>query len=367
MSSGLLDRSRPRRPKGVSRAQRWLQHRAKKLGSAFRLVSLQTVFHHDYLYQVYLDLEDEGGPAPGTDGISYADLTHQEAGKILKPLAVELQRLSVLPAQPRSVQIRKILSTEMRGLNLPILMDRVTAKGLAVAVEPTLDRQFLNGSWAYRKGRSAWRMLSDVMYQMAQTNQCVLAINDVKKCFDNVRVDQVLGALRELLAADATASPSSLGNNDLDLFLSAVEIVLRGPNHDRTIGIDQGNNLSTHCVNALLHFAHDIHFETMSDPLWWRYSDNLIYATKSVSKGNQVLARVRHLLKPYGLELKGEDGVLDIRKGDIAQIMGFALRIEGKRFRIGLTSKALAQLEEYLKEAHRNVNPSQAAHMSVLG
>ena len=54
--------------------------------------------------------------------------------------------------------------------------------------------------------------------------------------------------------------------------------------------------------------------------------NNLVYLAQSVSKGAQALDKISSLLQPLGLNLKGEDGVTNLRAGGTAQLLGFSLR-----------------------------------------
>src|SRR5262249_26983668 len=135
--------------------------------------------------------------------------------------------------------------------------------------------------------------------------------------------------------------------------LALVGTVLRGGEPRRVRGIDQGAPYSPTALNALLHDWLDVPLTaTLSAPPWFRYADNLVYATKGVPEGRHVLARIRHLLRPLGLALKGEDGVIDLAAGGEAQILGFTTRWQGERLVHGLGKQALDQLRRHLGSSH---------------
>ena len=131
-------------------------------------------------------------------------------------------------------------------------------------------------------------------------------------------------------------------------------------------GIDQGSPYSPLALNVLLHRHHDLGF-SQADPPWFRYVDNLTYPCHSVAEGQQILARAGHSLHDIGLRLKGQDGVVDLGRGEQAQLLGFKLFRVGSQLRFGLGEQAWLKLEQSLQEAHKSPNPAQMATAVIRG
>ena len=95
--------------------------------------------------------------------------------------------------------------------------------------------------------------------------------------------------------------------------------------------------------------------------------DNVAYLCHSVAEGQQILARVGSKLNDIGLQLKGEDGVRDLGRGEQAQLMGFKLYREGSQLKFGLGEHAWLRLEQSLEEAHDSSHPAQMAIAAIRG
>ena len=199
---------------------------------------------------------------------------------------------------------------------------------------------------------------------MQRTGHAVLAIDDVRKAFDNVPIDTLSECHREALAR---VRQRNFSKQDKERTLALVEAVFRGHDRERQRGIDQGAPYSPTGLNVLLDKYHDrVMMAINKDLLWFRYADNLTYLVRSMAEGGQVLKKVGRALEPLGLSLKGEDGVRDLRRGDTAQLLGFSLRWAEPKLQFGIGSAALDQLRQHLGQAHVTLNPGRAAHEVAL-
>ena len=111
----------------------------------------------------------------------------------------------------------------------------------------------------------------------------------------------------------------------MDKLLEIIEIILRGSDETKQVGIDQGNCYSPTALNVLLQFVHDCPLERSGNTLWYRYADNVVYPVKSVSEGHKVLCKSRNLLNSVHMTLKGEDPPADLANRSIA-VLGIKLR-----------------------------------------
>jgi hypothetical protein len=242
-----------------------------------------------------------------------------------------------------------------RTLTLRNLADRIVAAALNGVLTPVWEPVFAPWSMGFRPGRGVLLLLAELEAVVAQEGRWVLAVDDVRKAFDNVRIDDAL----------ADHVPYVRDDRLLDL----VGRVLRGGDDHKLIGIDQGSAYSPTALNARLHHAHDRHIDecTVSPPRF-RYADNLVYACRCVPEGRQVLAQSQRLLEAAGLTLKGEDGPpVDLRQGGHAQLLGFTLSHENGKLRYELGEDAWQKLANNLSTAHEAEDPTDAARLAVRG
>jgi retron-type reverse transcriptase len=328
-------------------------------------VTLSQIANNDFLYDCYLQLKEHGGWGAGLDHITFADLSPSEWGAVMRQLQKTLLRSRYRPQRPRHVLIPKPGTTEKRTLKLGSIVDRVVALALHRTLEPHFNKLFLSGSWGFRHGRDTWHMLADLKNTMEDKQQWIMAIEDVRKAFDNVEIAQLANALTR-----ARQELMTLGTNKATInhsVFNLIAAVAKGTTQERTMGIDQGNNFSPTSLNILLHYIHDVPLTaTGLFPFWWRYADNLVYLCRDVSEGHQMLLDVQGLLGKAGLTLKGKDGVTDLRVKPV-QLLGFQLQELNGKLQLCPGKQAWDELRRHLMNAHETTNPTRVAQQVILG
>jgi hypothetical protein len=73
-----------------------------------------------------------------------------------------------------------------------------------------------------------------------------------------------------------------------------------------------------------------------------------VYLCRDVPEGKEVLARSQELLEPAGFTLKGEDGVQDLRQGQLAPVLGFRLSKRAKQLHFEPGPDSWTKLEQNL-------------------
>ena len=328
------------------------------------MITLTQIAQPEFLYDGLRHLREHGGQAPGLDGIRYGDLSPSEWGEITRAISKALLRFSYRPQRTRKVPIPKPGTTEQRILSLGSDCDRIVALAIHRTLEPHLDQLFLPGSWGFRSGRGVWQMLAHLKRTAEETGRWVLAIDDVRKAFDNVRIDKLTETL-ERAQHDLKGKDTPIKLNDSVRKLIAV--IAKGTAQTRTIGLDQGNNVSPMALNVVLHYIHDLPLTAaVNFPVWYRFADNLAYLCQSVSEGQQMLDRVEKLLQHSGLRLKGKEGVTDLRTNP-TQLLGFQLREQNGSLHFSAGQHAWDTLEEHLRNAHTANDPHQVANEAITG
>lgn len=333
---------------------------------------LENFASRKHLFECAQKIIANGGPAAGPDRVHPADLTPSEVGKIVGMLSQRIADGSYRPQHTRAIEIPKSGTTETRTIRIANFTDRVVASALHAAVGPLVDNMFLDLSYGFRRGRNVWMLMAELKVRTEADNKWVLAIEDVRKAFDTVCIDDVLNAHRQLLDKHpALPCDYSVKSGILEL----IGRVLRGADQNRQVGIDQGNPYSPLALNVTLHLNHDVPMaRDAHKPLWLRetgdvarYVDNLLYRSTSVREGMQVLERARQTLRTIDLGLKGTGGIFNLTTGDEAQLLGVTVRRVGNEMRFGPGQLALDHLQEHLAGTFELPDPVSAARKRLQG
>ena len=320
----------------------------------------------DHLRYAYLRLEAEGGAAPGPDGATYDRLSVNEVFDNLRVLARVLKDGTYRPALAREKSIEKSTPGQYRTILMRNLMDRVAGKALQIATRPFWEYRFPRNCYAYRPRRGIWDMIAAIEVALRRTGRRVLAIGDVKTAFDTVPIDRVVHWHRVVLARVRLAN---YPRAERERMAALIEAVLRGDDPNQITGIDQGGCYSPTALNVLLGYELDRPLKTIpTNPLGFRYSDNIAYLVSSVSDGLHVLEQVNHLLLPLGMKLKGEGGgVHDLSTGDAVTLLGLDLQWTNGVLDLKPPVKAWTTLRQNLQECYKTPIPSRSALTVLTG
>jgi len=318
--------------------------------------TFERVADPESLIGCYHELKAGGGHSPGPDGVTYDALGPAEVAIVLREAAKAIRRGAYRPGPAREQAIPKT-GGGSRTLTIGNLVDRVVGAALNRALTPYFETVFFGSSYGFRPELSPQHLLADLMAAMAAVRITTLAIDDVKRAFDNVPIAPLMEIFAEHIE-DAS-------------LLQLVETVLRGgQDRDRAEAIPQGSPLSPLALNVFLHFVHDRPLEGDPDfPPLFRFADNVCYLTGSVPEGRWALDHVRQLLAHAGLALKGADGdPVDLREGGEASLLGFRLSLRVGLLRLDLGEDALeTDLTHCLNSAHDDPDPRRAARTALRG
>jgi RNA-directed DNA polymerase len=315
--------------------------------------ALENVLDSDALLQTFDRLARKGGKAPGPDGISYGDVSRHEIAKALRLTSQAIREGRYRPAEARVVSIPKD-SGGTRELRLRNIVDRIVANRVAEYLTPLLDPKFDTRSFGFRPDRDVAQLFHHMEWLAEKGGLVHIAIDDVRKAFDNVPIPKVPKLLER----------SGIEPKLVDLATT----ILKGENELRKIGIDQGSALSPLILNLLLDHALDQAIRSRHPGVaLLRYADNLIILAKSALAAEEAMQTARESLNEIGMTLKGpNDPAKDLRDHDVTTL-GWTLRLVGRRLRYVPDQKAWNKLEEALKGVAQEKNPDQQARSTVLG
>ncbi len=332
------------------------------------VLHFERIFSREGLFEAFLQLKEKNGPGAGIDGIKYDLLSNREAGIIAGQLAQVIQEGEYRPAATRAVKIPKPGKSEHRTLQLPVIGDRMVAKALLTALAPHLERLFLPGSHGFRRGHSFWGLFVDLEARLQQTGLTVVATADIRKAFDNVVISRAMRAFERLFNEPAFREQAfaNVDEQDDQRLLKMIEVLMRGHDADRKVGIDQGSPFSPTILNVLLHYAHDVNHEKRETP-WFRYADNLVYLARDADAARKLLRHTGNLLDKVKMTTKAESvEVVDLATETLAAF-GVNAHLQDNKLHFALGEQPWSKLNEELRKLHEGRNSQELANCVILG
>lgn len=348
------------------------QRKLQRQSGEFEAPTLELVFSRENLFRSFQALKQEGGQAPGIDGIRYDDLSPQEAGDIMAELSERILRDTWRPSETRPVLIPKKSSSERRELRIAVIGDRFVAKALHDAMKPLLEVVFLGSSYGFRPQRSVLHLLADLGENMERLGHWVVTEDDIRKAFDNVPVAVALQSHNQLFneaGVRARYQRAGLsGEKETGRLLRLVKRLLGGPDQCRMIGIDQGSPYSPDVLNLVLHYHHDVPLSrNEGNPPPVRYADNLVSLSSSVYQGRQARSRSSKAIEAIQLGIKAPRPPANLALQEETELLGFNLRKRDDRLELGVPAGAWENLRSSLLKAHEESCPTEAATAIVRG
>jgi RNA-directed DNA polymerase len=263
---------------------------------AFR--SLAHLIDIDWLREAFRRTRKDG--ARGVDGQSAQEYQANLEDNLRSLL--ERAKSGTYHAPPvRRVHIPKGSGTETRPLGIPTFEDKVLQRAVTMVLEAVYEQDFLDCSYAFRRGRSAHMALAALWKQsMGMAGGWVLEV-DIRKFFD--RLDH--GKLRELLRRRV---------HDGVLLRLIGKWLNAGVLEDGSVsypeaGTPQGGVVSPMLANIFLHEVLDTWFDREVRPrlagraALVRYADDAVFLFANESDARRVMEVLPRRLGKYGLEL----------------------------------------------------------------
>ena len=200
----------------------------------------------EWLFEAFHRTRKDG--APGIDGVAWADYE----GNLESNLASLLSRAK--SGTYRAPPVRRAYipkgDGELRPIGIPTLEDRVLQRAVVMLLEPIVEKQFLDCSFAYRPGRSAHQALDRIWQATMEEGTCWVVDMDVRKFFDTL--DH--GHLREMVRKRVR---DGVVTRLIDKWLAA-GVMEDGEWHGVEQGTPQGGVISPLLANLFLHDVLDV-------------------------------------------------------------------------------------------------------------
>jgi RNA-directed DNA polymerase len=200
---------------------------------------------------------------------------------------------SYFPGPVRAVEIPKKGGT--RVLGIPNVVDRVAQTVAVLALEPNVEKVFLDDSYGYRPRRSSLDAVK-VCRERCWKRDWVVDL-DVRAFFDSVSWELILKAVTR--------------HTDAKWVLMYVERWLKAPmlmpdgtvNH-RTKGTPQGGPISPLLANLFLHYGLDTWLNREYPEVWFeRFADDAVVHCVTERQARHVREAIGRRLADIGLEL----------------------------------------------------------------
>lgn len=302
----------------------------------------------DNLYVAFKQLEDDGGHGAGTDGFRPVHFSESELRPILRQVSATLIDGTYRPYEPRICTVPKN-GMGTRDLALFRFMDRTVAKALLNCLKPFWNERLI--------ALSTWQIYAKLHWTIQRRQLFVLAIDDIRKCFNFARLDDVMAWHQHHIVKQR--------------LLELIERIIRGNDFLGTgIGLAQGSPISPTAMDLLLHHVLDL---VMADRARntpsFRYVDNLAYLCSDVSEGTRVLSIANEVLEEAGFQLKREDGEpQDLRDPEYNKVLlGLIPRWQNGLLTFSIPESAFETLAVGLQIANEASSPAENALRRCTG
>lgn len=277
------------------------------------------------------------GSAGGIDGIGLGDF-EKNLEQNIRNLSQDLSAERYLPEPYKILKIPKG-SGGFRELSLPSVRDKVVQQALADLIEPYLEKNFLDTSYAYRKNKGPLKAISRVSHLINNEKRTWVTICDIDSFFDTI--DH--GILFDLL------SNSIPGSQTLNLVKLCIRMGRVGPSRKWvpiSRGIPQGAIISPLLANLYLcpldRMVRDRKYGYV------RYADDFIVLSRFEEEAYRALQDVKTFLeRDLKLTLNPGYGVKNVSEG--FEFLGIFFQGDQKT----ITSEKLNSLKEKITNSIR--------------
>ena len=254
-----------------------------------------------WLYEAFRRTRKDG--APGVDGQTATDYARDLESNLRSLL--ERAKSGTYWAPPvRRAEIPKGEGSETRTLGIPTFEDKILQRAVAMVLEAVYEREFHEGSYGFRPGRSAHQALQTTWKSlMDMSGGWVLEI-DIRKFFDEVDHGQLREALRKRVR-----DGDILRLINKWLKAGALE---EGKDQRLKQGTPQGGVISPLLANIFLHEVLDQWFEAEVKPRLdgeahlVRFADDAVLLFQDETDARRVLSALPKRFGKYGLRLHPE-------------------------------------------------------------
>ncbi len=237
---------------------------------------------------------------PGVDGVT-ADEYAVGASERLRSLLERVKAGTYRAPPVQRAYIPKGQGSEKRPIGIPTFEDKVLQRAVVMLLEPLYEPLFHEGSYGFRKGRSAHQALEVIWQQTMTTGGGWILDVDIRKFFDTL--DH--GCLRELLRRRVR---DGVVLRLIDKWLKA-GVLEDGNLSFPEEGTPQGGVISPMLANIYLHYVLDEWIEQEVKPrlrgrvFLIRFADDFVLGFTCEADARQVLELLPQRFTEHGLTI----------------------------------------------------------------
>lgn len=275
------------------------------------------------------------GSAGGIDNISI-DIFGKNLEVNLKEISNLLSSNHYIPEPYKEINIPKN-DDEFRSLSLPTIRDKIVQQVVKDVIEPILEKEFLDVSYAYRINKGATKAINRVSHLITNEMRPWVTLCDVDNYFDNVHHDLLFTMFYERIKDENLLA-------FIKLWVKMGKVDKRLKWKDTIKGIPQGGIVSPLLSNLYLHSFDQIMVERRFG--YVRYADDFLILSHSESEAYRALKDTKWFLeKKLMLHLNPGACVKNIQEG--FEFLGILFQGNEKT----ITEKKIHDLKEKISQA----------------
>jgi group II intron reverse transcriptase/maturase/CRISPR-associated endonuclease Cas1 len=258
----------------------------------------------DVLLSVWIKVKEKGSSG-GIDRVTI-ETFNADLDKNLKDLSEKLSSYHYIPEPYQEIKIPKD-DTEFRSLSLPTIKDKIVQQAVKDIIEPVLDKEFIDSSYAYRPNKGPAKAIGRVSHLIINEKREWLTLCDIDSYFDTIHHDLLFSMLSERIKDEKIMTLISLW-----VKMGKVDRKLRWK--DTVRGIPQGSIISPLLSNLYLHPFDCMMIEKKFG--YARYADDFIILSRSEGEAYRALKDTRWFLeKRLKLKLNPGSSVKKVQDG----------------------------------------------------
>jgi len=254
---------------------------------------LEAVYNPGRLYEAWQHVKRNGG-AEGIDGMKIGDFARREE-ELLQLIQEKLKAGTYRFKPARRVYIPKG-GGKMRGLGIPVVMDRIVAQSINMVFQIIFEPTFTESNFGFRKGKSQQQAISHVQKIVGEGYEWCAAI-DLKSFFDEIPHGLILKLIRRTITDERLVT----------LIARALKagVMIEGKFEKTDKGCPQGSPLSPMISNVVLN---ELDQELERRKLRYaRWADDFLILVRSERAAKRILEGIsRYLEGTLGLPVNRE-------------------------------------------------------------
>jgi RNA-directed DNA polymerase len=326
-------------------------YKASRIGDKGKMTFMQKMLlrspHAKLIAVQSVTTLNKGKKTPGIDGLKATSGEQKLA--LAKSLSLNGKANPV-----KRIWIPKPGKTEKRPLGIPTIRDRAKQALCKLALEPQWEAKFETNSYGFRPGRSSQDAIEAIFLNLHFNVDKYVFDADIRKCFDQIDHDALLGKLDTFPLMKAQVS-AWLKAGIFDEYASTP-----GVSESSTVGTPQGGVISPLLANIALHGLEDhlsefVSKRNMPKPHEGaskgsrakraalgvvRYADDFVVIHRNLDIMRMVIQETKTWLNRMGLSISDEKSSLK-KASQTFKFLGFQVayvksRVSGK-FRVKIT------------------------------